>query len=143
VCASARTDQSDMSQKVLEKILEKIDPTDLAIMTIGAWLGYHGWTPLTSLINIAKDLPPIPQLDIGLFELGKSPFPFAWQDPIGQLIRLISGGEKPPEEATEEEKKKIHERYLAAGIGFLEAYALTRPGTLGGILQGIGEIAPL
>ena len=33
-------------------------------------------------------------------------------------------------------------RTMNAAIGALEAYALTRPGTIGGILQGIGQIIP-
>jgi len=140
-CVSPRTDQSDSS--IINKLAEKLDPTDLMIMTVGAWLGYHGWTPITSLINIAKGvIPSVESINYGI-GMGLSPIPFAWQDPIGQFIGLLTGGKKPDEETSEEEKKDIHDRYLLAGVGMIEAYALTRPGTIGSILQGIGEIVPL
>lgn len=122
----------DPEEFLLSKLRE-IPATDLLIFTLGGYLGIRGWTPISALINIAKGLSGAEIRLPGYSVSGPPAF----------IIRTIAGlvGVNLDEARTNPEK--FADTIAKAGIGALEAYALTRPGTVGGILQGIGAIIPL
>jgi len=138
----------------LRDLIEKVDPQDFVILALGGYLGYHGWTPLTGLINSLKGLAgPLTDIEFDLQD------PLDWVklspgigagSPIPMFIQLLYGSPTPDSEITSpraqetkeewaEKIKKDQERRLKAAIGALEAYAMTRPG----FISGIGEIVPL
>jgi len=114
--------------------LEEIPGVDLAILSMGAFLGTKGWTPITSLINISRGGSGTgPRFDPNL-QLAAGLIPIA-----GPLILLLLGGQP----AGPIDRQSLSDRLGSAALGAIEAYAITRPGAIGGILQGIGEIIPL
>lgn len=154
MCASAHSDQSSMTERILEKILEKIDPVDIIILSTGFWLGLRGWTPITALINYFTGL----KLDsLGVEyktyvetngQKQKLPLPVRQPGLIDEIMKLF--GVKDPTAFDFDKKQTIptspsetkfeQEEIIMKGmIGMLEAYAITRPG----FLTGIGEIIPL
>ena len=113
--------------------LKEIPATDLLIFTLGAYLGTRGWTPISALLNIAKGLSGAEIRLPGLEVHGAPAF----------IIRTIAGFVGVDLNQPGTTKEDIADTIAKAAIGALEAYALTRPGTVGGILQGIGAIVPL
>ena len=127
-----KLEEFDLEDFLIAK-LQEIPATDLLIFTLGAYLGTRGWTPISALLNIAKGLGGAEIVLPGYSVTGAPAF----------IIRTIAGlvGVDINEARTNPEK--FADTIAKAGIGALEAYALTRPGTVGGILQGIGAIIPL
>ena len=121
-------------EEFLTRKLEEIPGVDILILSLGAFLGTKGWTPITALINIGKGVsergPEFQAVVFGATVLG---------GPLGFLITSLLW----PNPATRPPPDQLPELIGKAALGAIEAYALTRPGTIGGILQGIGAIVPL
>lgn len=128
----AKTEEFDPEKFLLGKLRE-VPASDLLIFTIGAYLGTRGYTPITAMINIAKGLTGAELRLPGRTVTGAPAF----------IIRTIAGFVGVPLELARTDPAAFADLIAQAGIGALEAYALTRPGTVGGILQGIGAIVPL
>lgn len=124
-------------EEFLETKLREIPGVDIAILSMGAFLGWRGWTPITGLINIAKGFAPSP-----IITGGPVPPYIAWTTP-GLITNIIASFlPRPPAGASPAQYEQYAEQLSKAMLGAVEAYALTRPGTVGGILQGIGQIVP-
>jgi hypothetical protein len=127
-----KLEEFEPEEFLLDK-LQEIPATDLLIFTLGAYLGTRGWTPISAMINIAKGISGAEIRLPGYTVSGGPAF----------IIRTIAGLIGVDLNAPGTTKEEIADTIAKAALGALEAYALTRPGTVGGILQGIGAIVPL
>jgi len=139
---SARTDQSDLdtAEKIVEKLIEKIDPINIIILSTGFWLGMRGWTPITSLIDFVTGQ----SMGQTMKEQTKTAaeLKMTWLlGGIGDVLVYLLGGIGPDDKEKYDPTliDKREETIMKGMIGMLEAYAITRPG----FLSGIGEIVPL
>jgi hypothetical protein len=142
-------DDFDIEEFLLKK-LEEIPGTDLYILMIGGMLGAAGWTPVTALLNMATGASRtvaqnIEQSNAAIRQAGFNPdfFDFLPGGIIAKVIAPMLVGSKPPPPSAVDRLKAFQQTLLMAGVGAMETFALTRPGTVGGILQGIGSIIPL
>jgi hypothetical protein len=122
-------------EEILRLKLWDIPPTDMVIMSLGAWLGYNGYTPVTAMINLAKgltDTAPRSLVDIAFIGI--------LSGPIGIILSTLL---QPPPATPVTDKEKLARNLINAGVGAIESYALTRPGVVTGLAQAIGEILPL
>lgn len=141
----AAKDKFDIEQELIAKF-RAISPKDLAAMTLGAFLGYHGYTPLTALIGLGKDIPAAVQNAQRNFEASIAELPGPAQAFLGiintvlPVFGLITGSIVPPQPRPPTPAiQKAQAAALMAALGAFEALVLVQPGAL----QGIGEIIPL
>jgi hypothetical protein len=121
--------------------LEAIPATDLVILSLGGFLGMKGWTPITALINVAAGAASGDVLrgNNPLVDLALGAVPF------GPLIKILFGDlpRSPGPAPSADALAVLSDLAGRAALGAIEAYTLTRPGFVTGIVQGIGEILPL
>ena len=133
-------DEFDIEEELLAKF-RALSPKDAAAMTLGAFLGYHGYTPLTALINAAGGAVYSIRAAQDRFHETAAMTPagplFEFVNLIFPLFGVVAGG-LTPGETPQQAKERILPNLLNATLGSLEALALVQPGTL----QGIGEIIP-
>jgi len=164
--------QVESTAAKVDRFVGEIDPPDLLILAGGFIAGTQGWTPLSAILKIAPEfniskkledlktkaaekLPPEKANAVNM--MADSMKIATFFNPIG--IPVVSWGasemekelDKLPEfqESTKEEKDAM-KQYLMASlcmgiVGMVEAYVITRPGTISGIgeiVKGIGEIIP-
>ena len=112
---------------------EALAPADAIVFTLGAYLGFHGYTPLTALINVAKGVqaalsgPLTPEIAV-----------LEALSPIFFFARLLTP-QLPPETPVSERVDRV----LKTTLGAIEAYALTRPGAIQGIAATVDALVPL
>lgn len=150
----------DSVVNTIDKLMSDLPPQDFTIMSLGAFAGWHGYTPLTALINAggsavsgvdnlaqrASQGDIVAGFETGMLTggvLGGS---------IGAMFAAFSGaynGIVGNQDIKKEDKKTILDGLVAhmalACVGSIEAYAITRPGAIAGIgeiVKGIGEIIP-
>lgn len=145
----------------LDRFVSEADPEDLALMSMGAFAGWHGYTPLTALINTAgagvdflqdikekaKKGDSIAALEYGTAMGAINPM-MGGPSTIAALLYPFFNPSYGDNIATSE-KVEIKDAVVAhlclACIGAIETYVITRPGTIAGIgeiVKGIGEIVP-
>jgi|WetSurMetagenome_2_1015567.scaffolds.fasta_scaffold104612_3 hypothetical protein len=146
---------------VVDRLTKEADPTDLFILSAGFIAGYHGYTPVTSLMKLGGGA--ISSIDdmkqkakngdvVAGFELGFGLGGGVLGAGIGAAYSAFSGVFSHVSNSPDipvDKKKEILEGLIAhlsmACIGAIEAYAITRPGTIAGIgeiAKGIGEMLP-
>lgn len=154
----------------LDKLVADMKPEDLLIMSMGAFAGSRGYTPLTALFSVGglsvgsvSDLKAKADKGdvVAGFQVGFGGSPLGMFTGAIPLVGLISGlnsaaqvaskGSGPdvtPEMSSSDKNivvEAIYSKIALACIGAIEAYTITRPGTLAGvgeIVKGIGEIVP-
>lgn len=159
----------DRTVKYLDDLMAEMPPTDLMVMMLGAVAGYNGYTPMSAVINVGSGLGDInkglkEKADkgdvIAGYAYGATNSPFGVLGGASPLITFIYGslgaaqaaqaGTTPetvnlPVDQRKELAQAIMAKAALAAIGAIEAYAITRPGTIAGIgeiVKGIGEIVP-
>lgn len=160
---SRKSDKVDLDALTerLDKLLAEAPPQDLLIMGFGLVAGWNGYTPITGLMNMGgnavstwQDLvDKASKGDVIAGGMAGMPLGLAG-GAIGMMYAAFAGpinamtGER--EVVVEPDKVKIMRDAIAAKtalacIGAIEAYAITRPGTVAGIgeiVRGIGDIIP-
>lgn len=153
--------------ETLDRFLGEIPPQDILILSMGFFAGTQGYTPLSALMKFSGDAPidvdkikdtqlkaAAGQANVSLNLLSLSPFS-AWAPVLlGEYPESLfmsideakSGGLTDDEKAAIEARRQHLIATIALGcIGAIEAYAVTRPGTVQGvgeIVKGIGEMIP-
>ena len=158
MCASSPTDQSlaykagkrvgktirqiPKTSKQMEDVLttaaKNVPGADYIIMLAGFIAGTKGYTPLTMLIKVFGIAGG---METGWPGLNPNS---TWGRTVAKIEAQQSGTPPTPENTLSAEE------ILTLGcVGLIEAYALTRPGTVGaigstiaGVIQGIGSIIP-
>jgi len=149
---SSNTDQKREFIDSLDKLFAEVNATDAIIMTAGAIAGMKGYTPLSAMINIGKGVATGTATGslYNIDPLLKSALTYgtAFAGVPGIIGAYFTLWSKPAEQQTQEEKDQlaVFGDTIAMGmIGLIEAYAVTRPGTVAGvgeIVKGIGGIVP-
>lgn len=147
----------DKLTEALDKLLGEAPPQDILILAMGFIAGANGYTPLSALFKSSGVLSSTDSLQekaakgdaTAGFMSGLTSIPGL---PIvggiaGGLIAGLNG--LFPTAPLSEPEKVTYDATMAklslACIGAIEAYAITRPGTVAGIgeiVKGIGEIVP-
>ena len=130
------TEEFDPEEFFIRK-MEEIPGTDLLILSMGAILGFNGYTPLTALLKVGGALGGTAQdsLQNILPNVGSS----TWSLNLELLVaRILLPGLQPTQDRAQQLKVNI----LGAMVGSLESYALTRPGVAVGIAEAIATAIP-
>lgn len=151
------SDAADRMVEMIDKMLEKLPAEDAIIFTCGFYAGYHGYTPITALMKGAGagvadlqakaakgDLAAGLQLGMGFGGLGMS-LGVMYAAFSGPINKLLNSNVDMPESSRADIIAGFEAKIALACVGAVEAYALTRPGTIAGIgqiVQGIGAIIP-
>lgn len=140
----------------LDKLFAELPPQDALIMSMGFIAGWNGYTPLSAMLGLAGNGDPLQWLkdkaasgDVvagyqsGFFTVPGIPVVGMVAGGITSLIDGLSGN--PSNEVSPEQNASLVVHISMGCIGAIEAYAITRPGTvqgIGEIVKGIGEIVP-
>jgi len=164
--------QVETTTQKIDRFVGEIAPPDLLILAGGFVAGTQGWTPLSAILKVAPEFNISKKLE-SLKETAKQKLPPEKANAVNMMadsmglasffnpiaIPVVSWGSGEMErqletlpdyqESTKEEKEAMKEYFMATlcmGIvGMVEAYVITRPGSIAGIgeiIKGIGEIIP-
>lgn len=144
----------------LDRFMSELAPADALIMSMGFYAGYNGYTPLTAIINqtgsggyyqnlidranrgdVAAGFQGGLMFGGGLLGASLGAMYSAFKGPIDALTGNPAVGEAERQDIIKGFQAKI----AMACMGAIEAYAITRPGTIQGIgeiVKGIGDIIP-
>lgn len=149
---------SEVPTKLLESIMEGLakEPSKWIVMGLGFYVGWQGYDVIKYFVGALKGEEGKGVVN-AYVEIQKLAFtPMIYVD----AYKLLTGIARPKAKAEsaedveadptrsdaqkwiESKKKDIEARMLMGALGALTAAILTTPGTVPGIIQGIGEIVP-
>ena len=144
MCASSRTVRSKTLKlprtakeldEAMQDLLSKLPLADAAVMMGGFFAGYHGMTPMTALLGgIGKIGVAAPIAGNVIFDM-IDPFGFFHQKAAERAAATT------PEDIARVEHEMAMLRWSMACVGLVEAYMMTRPGALQGVLNFVGQMA--
>jgi len=167
-----RKDTAKAITDTLDRFVGEIPPADLLILTGGFIAGTQGYTPLTAMLKLAPELDYkvklmdakrtaasklTPEQASGVNAFIDTLGIGAIGNPLGGLIagwgadQITQQLESMPsyQKSSSSERVAMKEYFVATlslGLaGMIEAYVITRPGSIAGvgeIIKGIGEIVP-
>jgi hypothetical protein len=134
-------------EKFLQEGMEHLPVADVMVMGAGFYAGYHMMTPFTLMMS-------------RIFSAGKLLNPATWAMDLASAVSLQIDGigiSDPVQKETKKNELELRYKLGYASIGLIEAYMVTRPGFMSGMLnflgqltlagaeaiKGIGEIIPL
>jgi hypothetical protein len=136
-------------KEAVDELAKDMPRADAIILVLGMIAGSQGYTPLSALLgsNITGSGTIQNKAANGAVQGFFSAGPLAGVGLIvgglfGTIEGFVGSGDEPTDTATREAWQS---KIAMAAIGAIEAYAITRPGTVAGIgeiVKGIGEIVP-
>ena len=142
------TAPKETAVSIIDRFVSEIPPQDLIILAAGAFAGSQGYTPLTAMTKIGTGVGgEIAEL---IARATKDPT-WAIATGISPFGALVASWLNPAQASEVDEAHK--DQFLAmmalASIGMIEAYTITRPGTLpaltklaGDVVRATGEAVP-
>jgi MFS family permease len=135
-------------KEAVDELAQDMPRADAVILVLGMIAGSQGYTPLSAILgaDITGSMKVQEKASSGAIQGMLSAGPLVGVGLIvGGLIGTFEGlssGDEPTDNATREAWQA---KIAMAAIGAIEAYAITRPGTVAGIgeiVKGVGEIIP-
>jgi len=135
-------------KEAVDELARDMPRADAVILVLGMIAGSQGYTPLSAILgmDLTGSMKVQEKAASGAIQGMLSAGPLVGVGLIvGGLLGTIEGltsGDEPTDNATREAWQA---KIAMAAIGAIEAYAVTRPGTVAGIgeiVKGVGEIIP-
>lgn len=138
----ARKVDKEALVRTIDRFVGEIPASDLVIMAAGAFAGSQGYTPITSMMKAFGGA----SLEIGTLaeRMQKDP---TWLAsgvvmPLPTLVASwLLGNEGTTEEARYQQQDQFKAMLALSAVGLIEAYTMTRPGTLPALTKLAGDLA--